>query len=174
MLVYDSFSGHLEQSVKEKFHESGIHLMVIPGGLTSICQPLDVSINKPFKDNLRKEWHTWMASGGAEETAAGNLRRASFSDVCLWVKHAWEGISTEVIFESFKKCKISNDLGLDSEVSDDSISDSDFDDHDIDDDDEIDDDDDEIIDDEIDDDDEIIDDKEVIDDNFVISEDNIM
>ena len=55
MLVYDSFRGHLEKSIKEKFYESSIHLAVIPGGLTNVCQPLDVSVNKPFKDNLRKE-----------------------------------------------------------------------------------------------------------------------
>ena len=55
MIVYDSFKGHLEESVKKKFCESGIDLAVIPGGLTSICQPLDVAINKLFKDNLRKE-----------------------------------------------------------------------------------------------------------------------
>ena len=55
MLVYDSFRGHLEKSIKEKFHENGIDLAVIPGGLTSICQPLDITINKPVKDNLRKE-----------------------------------------------------------------------------------------------------------------------
>jgi len=73
IMVYDSFKGHLEESVKEKFREYGFNLAVIPGGLTSICQPLDVAINKPFKDNLRKEWHLWMASGGAGETAAGNL-----------------------------------------------------------------------------------------------------
>ena len=57
MLVYDSFKGHLGESVKSKLHESGIDLAVIPGELTSICQPLDVSINKPLKDNFRKEWH---------------------------------------------------------------------------------------------------------------------
>ena len=57
MLVYDSFKGHLKASVKSKFHESDVHLAVIPGGLTSICQPLDVAINKPFKDYLRQEWH---------------------------------------------------------------------------------------------------------------------
>jgi hypothetical protein len=65
MLVYDSFKEHLEASVKNKFRESDVHLAVIPGGLTSICQPLDVAINKPFKDYLHQEWHLWMASGGA-------------------------------------------------------------------------------------------------------------
>jgi hypothetical protein len=122
MLVYDSFKGHLEESVKRKFRDSGFDLAVIPGGLTSICQPLDVSINKPFKDNLHKEWHTWMAHGGAGETAAGNLRRAKFSDVCLWVKNSWEAIHDETIIESFKTCKISTDLNesdSDLEISDD-------------------------------------------------------
>ena len=82
MMVYDSFRGHLVESVKKKFCENGFDLAVIPGGLTSICQPLDVAINKLFKDNLRKEWHLWMANGGAGETAAGNLRRARLSEVC--------------------------------------------------------------------------------------------
>ncbi|GES73199.1 pogo transposable element with KRAB domain [Rhizophagus clarus] len=55
IIVYDSFRGHLEESVKIKFKQHNFHLAVIPAGLTSVCQPLDVSINKPFKDNLRKE-----------------------------------------------------------------------------------------------------------------------
>ena len=65
MMVYDSFRGHLEESVKVKFKQHNFHLAVIPAGLTSVCQPLDVVINKPFKDNLRKEWHKWMCQGGA-------------------------------------------------------------------------------------------------------------
>ena len=105
-----SFKGHLEKSVKEKFHKNSINFAVIPGGLISICQLLDAGINKPFKDNLRKEWHAWMSNGGAGETATGNLRRARLSDVCLWVKRSWERISDEIIIESFKKCKISTNL----------------------------------------------------------------
>src|SRR4051794_23471706 len=120
MMVYDSFRGHLEESVKKKFHENGIDLAVIPGGLTSICQPLDVAINKPFKDNLRKEWHIWMSNGGAGETAKGNLRRAKISDVCGWVKRSWEGVSNEIIIESFKKCGISNALDDEIEFDDNS------------------------------------------------------
>ncbi|RGB31592.1 hypothetical protein C1646_763888 [Rhizophagus diaphanus] len=65
--------GHLEESVKNKFHESDFDLVMISGRLTSICQPLDVAIKKPFKDNLCKEWHLWMANGSVGETAAGNL-----------------------------------------------------------------------------------------------------
>lgn len=110
MMVYDSFRGHLEESVKAKFRQHNFQLAVIPAGLTSLCQPLDVSINKPFKDNLRKEWHEWMCQGGAGITAAGNLKRAKISDVCGWVKRSWDAISDQIIFNSFKKCAISNML----------------------------------------------------------------
>jgi hypothetical protein len=110
MMVYDSFRGHLEESVKTKLKLHNFHLAVIPAGLTSVCQPLDVSINKPFKDNMRKEWHEWMCQGGAGETAAGNLKRAKIGDVCGWVKRSWEAISDQIIFNSFKKCAISNML----------------------------------------------------------------
>ncbi len=57
MMIYDSFSRYLEESIKKDFSNSDIDLAVIPDRLTSICQPLDVAINKLFKDNLRKEWH---------------------------------------------------------------------------------------------------------------------
>ncbi|GBC40805.2 pogo transposable element with KRAB domain-like [Rhizophagus irregularis DAOM 181602=DAOM 197198] len=49
---YIDYLGHLEKSVKEKFCDYGFDLGIIPDGLTSLCQPLDVVINKPFKANL--------------------------------------------------------------------------------------------------------------------------
>jgi hypothetical protein len=108
MMVYDSFRGHLDENVKTKFRNHNFHLAVIPAGLTSVCQPLDVSINKPFKDNMRNEWHEWMRQGGAGVTSGGNLKRARISDVCGWVKRSWDAISDQIIFNSFKKCSISN------------------------------------------------------------------
>ena len=62
MIVYDSFRGHLEENVKDKFKQHNFHLVIILARLTSVCQPLDVSINKPFKDNIQKEWHEWIES----------------------------------------------------------------------------------------------------------------
>jgi len=122
MLIYDSFKGHLEESVKKKFCDNRFDLVVIPDGLTSIYQPLDILINKLFKDNLYKEWHIWIAGNGAGKTVIRNFRCARISNVCLWVKCFWEAISDEIIFKSFKTCKILMDLNesdSDLEISDD-------------------------------------------------------
>jgi len=54
LLVWDSFHGHLGDDTKRLLSEMKTDLAVIPGGLTSLLQPLDVSVNKPFKDNIRK------------------------------------------------------------------------------------------------------------------------
>ncbi|GES87534.1 pogo transposable element with KRAB domain [Rhizophagus clarus] len=117
MIVYDSFHGHLEESVKTKFKQHNFHLAVIPAGLTSVFQLLDVSINKPFKVNLRKEWHEWMSKSGSGITVVGNLKRARISDVCKWVKRSWDAVSDQIVFNSFKKCSISNLLdGLEDDM----------------------------------------------------------
>lgn len=57
MIVFNSFKDHLEEFIKKKFWNSRFILAVIPDGLTSICQLLDVTINKLFKDNIHKKWH---------------------------------------------------------------------------------------------------------------------
>jgi len=49
LLVLDSFTAHKTEAVKQRFYEKRTDLAVIPGGLTSRLQPLDVSLNKPFK-----------------------------------------------------------------------------------------------------------------------------
>ncbi|CAG8644538.1 10171_t:CDS:2 [Paraglomus occultum] len=106
----DSFRGHLTQTVKSKCQEKNLVLGVIPGGLTSIVQPLDVSINKPFKNRLREKWRTWMAEGKFEMTRGGNLKRPDNSLMCHWISEAWSDIPYEIIVQSFKTCGISNDL----------------------------------------------------------------
>ncbi|CAI2186882.1 17190_t:CDS:2, partial [Funneliformis geosporum] len=70
------------ESVKQKFNDCGFDLAVIPGGLTSLCQPLNIAINKPFKNNLHKEWHLWMAADDARQTAVGNLQWVKLGDTC--------------------------------------------------------------------------------------------
>ncbi|CAG8433156.1 9557_t:CDS:2 [Diversispora eburnea] len=57
LLVLDTFRGHLTDVVKRRFDEKNTNLAVVPGGLTSKLQPLDVCINKSFKNKYREsEW----------------------------------------------------------------------------------------------------------------------
>jgi hypothetical protein len=56
MLVLDAFKGHLTPEVKATITGGSINtdLVVIPGGVTSQLQVLDVVVNKPFKDHLKQ------------------------------------------------------------------------------------------------------------------------
>ena len=53
ILYFDEASSHMEKEVDTLFKKNNSEYRVIPPGLTSICQPLDLCINKPFKDALR-------------------------------------------------------------------------------------------------------------------------
>ena len=108
LLVWDSFSAHLTDTVKQQLRENKTATAVIPGGLTRLVQPLDVCLNKPFKDRLREKWMTWMMSGEKTFTPGGQLRAASLVTVCQWVKESWQELSKEMVERSFKKCGISN------------------------------------------------------------------
>ncbi|XP_067947275.1 uncharacterized protein [Watersipora subatra] len=86
-------------------------------GLISVLQPLDVSLNHPFKCRVRNQWTRWMSSGAAELTTSGNFKRPSLTTVVTWVKTAWDSIEAPMIEKSFKKCSISNNFdGTENEI----------------------------------------------------------
>jgi hypothetical protein len=58
MLVLNAFRGHLSEELKVKLQRKNCDLVVIPCGMSQL-QPLDVSVNKPIKDYLRKEYKAW-------------------------------------------------------------------------------------------------------------------
>ena len=88
ILVWDMFRSHLTDSVKATLKRNNTVSAVIPGGLTSLLQPLDVSLNKPFKDNMRDKWNEWMANGDKQFTKGGNMRAPSLELLCEFVKEA--------------------------------------------------------------------------------------
>ncbi len=72
---------HAERSTKSE-------LCIIPGGLTSLLQPADVSWNKPFKTAYRELYNEWMATGQKSFTAAGNTKAPDKLLCIQWVKEA--------------------------------------------------------------------------------------
>jgi transposase-like protein len=110
LLILDSFTGHKTDTVKKRFREKKTDLAVIPGGLTSKLQPLDVSLNKPFKAKVRNLYNHWMSEAIKEYTPSGKIKRPSYSLVATWVKESWEAMDINMIKRSFKCCGISNNI----------------------------------------------------------------
>ena len=74
--VWDSFRAQLTESVKDALQRRSIDVAVIPGGLTPVLQPLDKCLNKPFKENMRRKYLSWMVTGLFEFTPAGKKKTA--------------------------------------------------------------------------------------------------
>ena len=60
LLILDSFSAHITPAIKERLKEINTVPVVIPGGCTSKVQPLDVSLNKPFKSYVHHYWSDYI------------------------------------------------------------------------------------------------------------------
>ena len=100
LLILDSYRCHMMASVVHRIQEMGVEVIHIPGGCTSLCQPVDVGFNKPFKDRIRWLWMDWMIKEGLNSgttTAPTRQRVAEWIDEVLTemasettiVKNAW-------------------------------------------------------------------------------------
>ena len=78
----------------------------VPGGCTGIAQPMDVSINTPFKKAFQKQWIQWRRTPAARKQD-GRMTIPTRQLVINWVSQAWESISTETITKSILVCGIS-------------------------------------------------------------------
>lgn len=111
LLVLDSFRCHKSQENKDLLKdEFRTRLAIIPGSMTSMLQPLDVSINKPMKVLLQRRWNMWYASGTHSFTKGGRMRKPELEEICQWIVDAWQELEPQIIVHSFKKCCISNAL----------------------------------------------------------------
>ena len=110
LLVWDQFRAHRTEAIKKLVRECKTQLAVIPGRLTSQLQPLDVSVNKLFKQNMHNHWKKWMTEPHHDLTPSGRMKRPTIAQVCEWVKRSLDEIRPEIIVKSFKKCGISNAL----------------------------------------------------------------
>ena len=77
LLVWDSFRPHIKDRIKEMVRKRNAVMAVIPGSCTKILQPLDVSINKPFKGFFREMYDEWFRAGKFEYTRGGNIKPPS-------------------------------------------------------------------------------------------------
>ena len=68
------FSGSFNKCDKINHYENEHRNRSDPKGMTSVIQPLNVSLNKSFKDRLRKLWNNCVASYRVQIIKYGNFK----------------------------------------------------------------------------------------------------
>ena len=110
VIIFDRCPIHTKKTVLEYFKEKKQDYFLIPPGCTGYLQPLDVTINKPFKDRIRKYFQEWVNEDSlnpANITNKGNIRYPDNSHIVEWIVAAFESINGDMISKSFKTCGIS-------------------------------------------------------------------
>jgi hypothetical protein len=92
ILILDSYRCHMMASVVQKIQELGVEVKHIPGGCTSLCQPVDIGFNKPFKNHIWRLWTEWMISEGI---ANGTTSTPTRLNVATWVDQAMADMSAK-------------------------------------------------------------------------------
>ncbi len=73
-----------------------------PSNTTSRLQPMDLGINKPFKDRIRYLWEEWMSNeSNISLTNSGYRRSVPRQTFINLVEDSWQKINTETITNSF-------------------------------------------------------------------------
>ena len=68
------------------------------------------TLNKPFKDNIRRKYQSWLITEPFEFMPAGKKKAPTCNLVLRWVKDAWQEIPADMVKRSFQSCGISNAL----------------------------------------------------------------
>ena len=109
ILIVDLFAVHKKKSIQDFVRERNVKYVVIPGGLTHLLQPLDVSLNKPIKDRMRimfEEWFNKTMSDSKGVTKSGVIRAPTKDDLRSWLEIALQLLDRSAIIKSFKVCGI--------------------------------------------------------------------
>ena len=114
VLVLDKHRSHTHaDTVSSLQRRYATQSQFIPGGMTSLLQPCDVSWNKSMKSKVRKSWNEWLEDGEQAFTRTGKRKRASYDTVAKWVVEAWEQVPRDLITNSFVKCGLTPSDSID-------------------------------------------------------------
>ena len=67
LVIMDNFKGQVVPSVTELLESNIIHTCLLPPNTTDRLQPMDLSVNKPAKDFLKRQFEEWYAENLSEQ-----------------------------------------------------------------------------------------------------------
>ena len=67
LVIMDNFKGQITTSVTELLETNNIHVCLLPPNTTDLLQPMDVSVNKPAKNFLKRRFEDWYSQQLAKQ-----------------------------------------------------------------------------------------------------------
>lgn len=110
LLVHDAFRGHFTQKAELTALKHKVLFVCVPEALTSRVQPMDVSVNGPFKKQLAIRCAHFL-SLREKMDITDPLRAQDWRQVVVgWIVAAFESVKEQTIVKSFQITGISNDV----------------------------------------------------------------
>ena len=100
IIILDLFKANYTQPVLDRM-KLNFEVVFVPAGMTDLLQPMDLAVNKPLKDGLKKRYGRWYQDQIEEQVKSGippekvlvDLRLSSIKALHLqWVYEAWAGV----------------------------------------------------------------------------------
>ena len=110
LISLDVFRCNRSDELEKLLEQLRTDFVVIPGGMTSQLQVLDVCINKVFKEGVQRLWNTWMMSENHSFTADGRIKKPDLLLITQLIKKAWKDIDPAIIAKGFKMCCLTNNM----------------------------------------------------------------
>jgi hypothetical protein len=114
MMLLDDYKCHKEAGIRKKLRDRNIFLVIVPGGLTPVAQPLDLWINRLLNDYHKMCYEYWALDQVMNED--GKIPYPSRSLVATWFSCAWRRIKQKDIVRSFVKAGVTRPDDYESHI----------------------------------------------------------
>ena len=61
LVIIDKFKGQITTSINSLLEGNNINVCLIPANTTDLLQPMDLAVNKPAKDFLKRKFEEWYS-----------------------------------------------------------------------------------------------------------------
>ena len=117
LAIFDCFKGQTTQRIYNLLEAHNIRVVQIPVNCTDKLQPMDISINKPMKEDMRRRFHGWYAENVRKQLEEGiqveNVKVETPTSLIKnestkWMIQSWESVKQrpEIAINGFEKAGI--------------------------------------------------------------------
>ncbi|MCG8622396.1 MAG: hypothetical protein MJE68_10430 [Proteobacteria bacterium] len=123
IIIMDNFKVQVTAAVNSLLEANSIHVCLLPPNTTDRLQPLDISVNKPAKDFLKRKFEDWYSNEIMKQLEGREIESAKLQPINLgmpvlkelgarWILEmaAYFGENPQIIVNGFVKAGIAEAL----------------------------------------------------------------